>query len=49
MNCFNKDYSNFYDLIYKDKKYNDEISSVKRIIRKYSKNKAIFFRGTIRP
>tara|TARA_Y100000590_G_scaffold423033_1_gene528374 strand:- start:177 stop:935 length:759 start_codon:yes stop_codon:yes gene_type:complete len=38
MNCFNKDYSNFYDLIYKDKKYNDEISSVKRIIRKYSKN-----------
>ena len=31
MNCFNKDYSSFYDLIYKDKKYTKEILSIKKI------------------
>ncbi len=37
MNCFNKDYSSFYDLIYKDKKYTKEILSIKKIIKKYHK------------
>ena len=37
MNCFNKDYSSFYDLIYKDKKYTKEILSIKRIIKKHYK------------
>jgi SAM-dependent methyltransferase len=38
MSCFNKDYSNLYDLIYKKKKYKKEFFFIKRIINKYLKS-----------
>ena len=37
MDCFNKDYSKFYDLLYQKKKYKKEFLLIKSIIKKYLK------------
>ena len=41
MKCFNKDYSRFYDLLYKRKNYNKEFFFIKKVIKKYSHNPKI--------
>lgn len=38
MSCFNKEYSNLYDLIYKKKKYKKEFFFIRNIINKYLNN-----------
>ena len=38
MNCFNKNYSKFYDYLYKKKDYSKEFSFIKKIIKKHLKN-----------
>ncbi len=38
MTCFAKDYSNFYDLLYKNKNYNKEFSFIKKILKNFLKN-----------
>ena len=35
MLCFNKDYSKFYDLLYKNKNYSKEFLFIKKILKKY--------------
>lgn len=35
MYCFDKNYSYFYDHLYKEKKYNKEFSIIKKVIKKY--------------
>ena len=42
MYCFKKDYSYFYDLLYKNKNYNKEFTFIKKIIKKYLKNPRTF-------
>jgi ubiquinone/menaquinone biosynthesis C-methylase UbiE len=42
MYCFKKDYSYFYDLLYKNKNYNKEFTFIKKIIKKYLKNPKTF-------
>lgn len=38
MYCFDKNYSHFYDLLYKEKKYSKEFSIIKKVIKKYLNN-----------
>ena len=36
MKCFEKDYSNFYDLLYKNKKYKKEFDLIKKTLKRYT-------------
>ena len=38
MNCFKKDYSEYYDYLYIKKNYHKEFVLIKKIIKKYLKN-----------
>ena len=42
MYCFKKNYSYFYDLLYKNKNYNKEFTFIKKVIKKYLKNPRTF-------
>ena len=37
MECFKKDYSNVYDVLYKGKNYKKELFTIKRLTKKYLK------------